>query len=94
MTREIRVAIMQICKVFKVICQKVYNLATFQHLKIGNVSTLCVLEKMFLPSFFDLMTHLVIHLVDELDICRHVHYRWSPYEVLNLQIMISRTKIH
>jgi hypothetical protein len=84
MTRETRVTIMQICKVFKAICQKVYNPATFQHLKVHNVFTLCLLEKMFFPSFFDLMTHLVIHVVDELDICKHVHCHWSPYGVLNL----------
>jgi hypothetical protein len=45
MTKENRVTIMQICRVFKVIRQKIYNLITFQHLKISDVSALCLLEK-------------------------------------------------
>jgi hypothetical protein len=28
------------------------------------------------PSFFDLMTHLIIHLVDELEICGPIATRW------------------
>jgi hypothetical protein len=33
------------------------------------VETLCMLEVWFLPAFFDLMAHLIVHLVDELEIC-------------------------
>jgi hypothetical protein len=28
------------------------------------------------PSFFDIMVHLILHLVDELDMCGPVHTRW------------------
>lgn len=35
--------------------------------------TLCPLEKVFPPCFSHLMMHLVVYLVDELDLCRHVH---------------------
>ena len=37
---------------------------------------LCLLEKEFPPSFFDPMTHLLVHLVEELHICGLVHSRW------------------
>jgi len=37
---------------------------------------LCLLEKVFPPSFFDLMMHPIIHLVDEFHICGHVHIHW------------------
>jgi hypothetical protein len=30
----------------------------------------------FLPSFFDIMTHLSYHLVQELDLCGPVALRW------------------
>ncbi len=30
----------------------------------------------FPPAFFDVMTHLLVHLVDEVDICGPVHARW------------------
>jgi hypothetical protein len=45
-------------------------------LKARAITTLCLLEKIFLPSFFDLMTHLVIHLVDEFHICGPIHVHW------------------
>ena len=35
-----------------------------------------MLEKVFPPSFFDIMSHLPIHLVQQLDICGPVHSRW------------------
>jgi len=28
------------------------------------------------PTCFDVMTHLIIHLVEELDLCGPVHTRW------------------
>jgi hypothetical protein len=40
------------------------------------VETLCMLEVWFPLAFFDLVTHLVIHLVDELEICGHVTACW------------------
>jgi hypothetical protein len=45
-------------------------------LRIFVVETLCMFKIWFPPTFFDLMTHLVIHLVDKLEICRLVLARW------------------
>ena len=36
----------------------------------------CVLEKEFPPTFLNVMTHLPIHLVEQLFICGPVHCRW------------------
>ncbi len=38
--------------------------------------TLTLLEQKFLSSFFDVMTHLLIHLVKELDLCGLVQTWW------------------
>ena len=38
--------------------------------------TMCLLERIFPPSFFDVMSHLPVHLVHQLDICGPVHTRW------------------
>jgi hypothetical protein len=38
--------------------------------------TLCLLEVWFLLGFFYIMMHLVIHLVEEIDLCGPVHSRW------------------
>ncbi len=35
-----------------------------------------MLEIWFSPGFFDLMTHLLVHIVNELEICRLVASRW------------------
>jgi hypothetical protein len=35
-----------------------------------------MLEMIMPPSFFDIMVHLILHLVDELDMCGPVHTRW------------------
>ena len=38
--------------------------------------TLCELEKIFPPSFFTVMVHLVMHLATEAKIGGPVQYRW------------------
>ena len=38
--------------------------------------TLCKLEMIFPPSFFDIMVHLLVHLPEEAKIAGPVQYRW------------------
>jgi hypothetical protein len=45
-------------------------------LKEDATITMCMLEMTMPPSFFDIMVHLILHLVDELDMCGLVHTRW------------------
>ena len=40
------------------------------------VITLCDLEMYFPPSFFDIMVHLVVHLVKETQLCGPAYMRW------------------
>ena len=43
--------------------------------------TLCNLERIFPPSFFDSMEHLPVHLPYEAKMCEPVQYRWMyPFE--------------
>ena len=37
---------------------------------------MCLLEKVFPPAFFDIQVHLLIHLVEEVEIAGTVHARW------------------
>ena len=40
-----------------------------------------MLEKYFLPAFFDIMIHLPVHLVREVKLCGPVYLRWIyPFE--------------
>jgi hypothetical protein len=76
MGKEPRSTIMIICKIFNFICAKVYDLETYLDLKTKAIYSLCLLEKLFPPSIFDLMMHLVVHLLDELDLCGPIHSCW------------------
>ena len=42
--------------------------------EIGKI--LCDLERIFPPSFFDVMVHLSVHLASEARLGGTVHYRW------------------
>ena len=45
------------------------------------VVTLCLLEKFFPPSFFDIMIHLTVHLTREVKLCGPICFRWMyPFE--------------
>jgi hypothetical protein len=71
-----RLAVMRICKVFRRICNKVYNPHEIEGLRVDVARSMALLEMHFPPSFFDIMTHLVYHLVEELDLCGPVSTRW------------------
>jgi len=50
------------------------------------VETICKLEMIFLPSFFDSMEHLPIHLSFEVKVGGPVQYRWMyPFERLDIK---------
>ena len=57
------------------------NVPTLDKLQNDVVVTLCLLEKYFPPSFFDIMLHLTMHLVKEVRLCGPVYLRWMyPFE--------------
>ena len=57
------------------------DVSTLDKLKNQLVVTLYLLEKYFPPSFFDIMIHLMVHLVREVRLCGPVYLRWMyPFE--------------
>jgi hypothetical protein len=64
-----RMVVMRMSKVYIRIYTKVYNPAEFESLQADVAESMALLEMEFLPSFFDIMTHLPYHLVQELDLC-------------------------
>ncbi|XP_058787489.1 uncharacterized protein LOC131661866 isoform X2 [Vicia villosa] len=68
--------ISDLCRFFKELCGKVLSEHNLEHLEKRIAKTLCQLEKIFPPSFFTIMVHLVIHLAYEAKIGGPVHYRW------------------
>lgn len=71
-----KLALMRLSRVFVKICAKVIDPNGYKALYEEVALTICLLEKEFPPSFFDVMTHLLIHLVEEVDICGPVYGRW------------------
>ena len=69
---------------FNDICQRVLDRDILESLENEVVETLCMLERFFPPSFFDIMIHLTIHLGREARLCGPVHYRWMyQFEMYN-----------
>ncbi|CAL8163867.1 unnamed protein product [Prunus armeniaca] len=79
--KPVRYAITRLCFFFNVICAKTVDVSKLDKLEEDVVVTLCLLEKYFPPSFFDIMVHLVVHLVREVRLCGPVYFRWMyPFE--------------
>ena len=62
-------AIARLSFFFNALCKNVVYVSTLDKLESELVVTLCLLEKHFPPSFFDIMFHLTVHLVRELRLC-------------------------
>lgn len=61
---------------FKKLCSKVIDVAELDNLQESIVMTLCDMERIFLPSFFTVSVHLMVHLVDEVKLGGPVQFRW------------------
>ena len=74
-------AIVRLSRVFRKLCGKTVNIGDEVQLKEDAAETMCMLEREMPPSFFDIMSHLPNHLVEELFLCGPIHTRWMyPYE--------------
>jgi hypothetical protein len=58
-------------------CAKIVNPTTIEELKEEVAMTLTLFKQEFPPSFFDIIMHFLVHLVEELEICSLVHTRWT-----------------
>ena len=76
LAKEVRTAIFMLSHLFRRICAKAIDQKGIEDMKADMAITLCMLEKEFLPSFFDIMSHLVVYLVEEVEIFGPVHTRW------------------
>ncbi|XP_021750776.1 uncharacterized protein LOC110716190 [Chenopodium quinoa] len=61
---------------FKKICSTTIDTRELDAIQSKLVLTLCKMEIEFLPTFFTIMVHLIIHLVDEVRLGGPVLYRW------------------
>jgi hypothetical protein len=81
MPERARYAIIRFCFFFKSICSKEIRVEELDKLQEDLCVTLCLLEKYFPPSFFDVMVHLTVHLTREVKLCGPICFRWMyPFE--------------
>ncbi|XP_056688175.1 uncharacterized protein [Spinacia oleracea] len=79
--KHVRNAITRLCFFFNAICSKEIDPSTLDDLQSEVIVTLCQFEMYFPPSFFDIMVHVVVHLVQEIKICGPVWARnMYPFE--------------
>ena len=72
---------MKICALLNAISQKVIDPDNLIKLQNDVVQCLVGFELIFPPSFFNIMTHLLVHLVKEIDILGPVFlYNMFPFE--------------
>ena len=74
--KDVCVVIVELCSFFKQLCSQVLKTNQLEHLENDIIVTLCKLERIFPPSFFDVMVHLPIHLASEVKVTGPVQYRW------------------
>jgi hypothetical protein len=76
MSKGCQMSIICLCHVFKKLCVKIVDPTTMGELKKEVAICIVILEQEFPPYFFDIMTRLLVHMVEELELCGPVHVRW------------------
>ena len=73
---SVRMAIIKMSRVFQRLCAKEVKEGDAEGMMLDVVMATCVLEKEFPPTFLNVMTHLPVHLVEQMFRCGPVHCRW------------------
>ncbi|KAL0406202.1 UNVERIFIED_CONTAM: hypothetical protein Slati_3934100 [Sesamum latifolium] len=74
-------ALIEVSLLFQIICSTTLDMVKVQELEDKVATILCNLEKIFPPSFFDSMEHLIVHLPYEPRVEGPIKYRWMyPFE--------------
>ena len=74
--KKVRDVLTRLCLFFNAICSKVIDPKKLDELENEGAIILCQLEMYFPPSFFDILVHLIVHLVREIRLCGPVYLRW------------------
>jgi hypothetical protein len=81
LSENVRVAIVKLCAFLNAISQKVINPEDIPRLQNDVVHFLASFELVFSPSFFNIMTHLLVHLFYEISILDPVFlHNMFPFE--------------
>ncbi|XP_042515263.1 uncharacterized protein LOC122089606 [Macadamia integrifolia] len=90
--KNVSIVLIEVSAFFRELCSKVGKEEDFKRLGESVVLTLCKMERLFPPTFFDVMVHLIVHLAHEASLAGPVQYRWMyPIErlVLNFHFFLK-----
>ncbi|XP_019253815.1 PREDICTED: uncharacterized protein LOC109232499 [Nicotiana attenuata] len=76
LSKEVCEPLIELSLFFNVLGSRELRIDDLKQIEAQIPITLCKLEKVFPPSFFDVMVHLPIHLASEAKIAGPIHYRW------------------
>ena len=74
--QEVVKPLIELSRFFNAICFKELSTEELEKLNISIRETLCRMEMIFPPAFFDIMMHLPVHLAEEAKLGGPVCYRW------------------
>jgi hypothetical protein len=73
---DVVIPLIELSRFFNAICSKELSVNDLERMSNSIGETLCRLEMVFPPSFFDIMMHLLVHLAEEAKLGGPVCYRW------------------
>ena len=76
MNADVRTCIMRVSRVFRRLCNRTVNVSKEQEYVEDASETLCMIEREFPLGSMVIMTHVLVHLMEELFICGPVQSRW------------------
>ena len=91
---EVVDVLIPLSKFFQRICAKELSLSNVDALEGDIVFILCKLERIFPPTFFDIMVHLMIHLPGQLKLTGPVQYTWCYPNERYVYVMIKNLCIY
>nr|XP_016457723.1 PREDICTED: uncharacterized protein LOC107781523 isoform X1 [Nicotiana tabacum] len=74
--KNVSLALIRMGNYFRTLCSKVIRQSDLDKMRSEIIEISCDLETIFPPTFFDIMTHLPIHLVNEIKLGGPTHLRW------------------
>ena len=89
---KVRVAITRLCFFFNAICSKVVEPKHLDDLENQAAIILCELDMYFPSWFFDIMVHLIVHLVREIRLCGLVFLHWMYHVECYMKVLKGYTK--
>ena len=79
LTKEIHDIIYRLGSLFKWICSKEIRKIEIMDRKVEAAELLCLMELHLPPSIFDIQFHLIVHLVEEVELAGPVSARWMYF---------------